>query len=612
MGIFSITGLPENQSQSLVSDAIAITTYTYHNLDQGFAYGYQKHGIGAGLPITISNALLGNTHAQGVVPGLPWNPDSEALAKEQLGQAGWTVIGAEALGYDGKVDRHGTFFGESKGYESAQAEVIGKYDDSGKLIQIGIAFRGTSAPREILLGDTLGDIKHILGITFRAESYSSHFVENAFGNLLESVASFAAANGLNGQDVLFSGHSLGGMMVNSVASQSESLWGGFFSDAHYISFATPIEYEVGQKVLNIGFENDPVFRTLDGTDFKLSTLLTHDKNYESTTDNIVSFNDYYASGVWNLLPFGLFNLPSWLTHLPFLYEQGVTSIMESAFYPLTEKDSTVIVSALSDAKRGSTWVTDLNRDAQKHEGPTFILGSDKDDLIKGGKGNDYLEGRGGNDIFRDEGGFNIILGGDGHNTLDLQHALNASEIAKDGDTLYLRDQSGGITIASDIDTIRSKESFMWVFNQRVDHKVSEYGLLSSKGYTAYATSVHGDANNNTLTGETGAWLFGQDGDDVLMGSGNNTFVGGAGNDELQGAGKNNTYLFSGRFGHDTLYHFDQSDTLIFMGVEGALTGNYRDFLSTEGDNLVLNFGESSVTLVGVEASQLNNSHIVLA
>src|SRR3546814_4651577 len=80
----------------------------------------QHNGFGAGLPATLVTALLGGTDSQGVIPGVPWNPDSEQLALEAVQKAGWTPISASQLGYTGKVDGRGTFFGEKAGYTTAQ------------------------------------------------------------------------------------------------------------------------------------------------------------------------------------------------------------------------------------------------------------------------------------------------------------------------------------------------------------------------------------------------------------------------------------------------------------------------------------------------------------
>lgn len=491
---------------------------------------------------------------------------------------------------------------------------MGKYDDSGNLIQIGIAFRGTSGPRNELLTDTVGDLINDLQAAFSSADFSNNYAQEAFGTLLGQVADYAQKNGLTGSDIVVTGHSLGGLIVNSLAALSESSWNGFYADSAYVALASPTQTE-NNKVLNIGFENDPVFRVLDGTDFNLATLGVHDKPHESTTDNIVNFNDYYASDLWGMLPFSLLNLPGWISHMPFFYEKSVARILDSAFYSLTEKDSTIIVANLSEAARENTWVSDLNKAAEKHTGPTFILGSDGNDLIAGGTGNDYLEGGAGDDTFRDAGGYNIILGGEGHNTLDLQHALNKTEMAWDGSTLYLREQDGGLTLARDIATLRSKESFMWLFSKEEDHQVTDEGLLHGKNLTAWTDSMTGDAADNSLAAQqAGSWLFGLQGDDVLTGAtaGRTTFVGGEGDDSLFSQGENNSFLFTGEFGHDTLYGYTASDTLIFMGVPGATQGDYQDYLSFEDDNAVFSFGENSVTLVGVNQNLFTDGHIILA
>ena len=119
MGVYDYKNLGTADSKALFTDAMAITLYSYHNLDNGFASGYQHNGFGLGLPATLVTALIGGTDSQGVIPGIPWNPDSEKAALDAVQKAGWTPISAAQLGYDGKVDARGTFFGEKAGYTSA-------------------------------------------------------------------------------------------------------------------------------------------------------------------------------------------------------------------------------------------------------------------------------------------------------------------------------------------------------------------------------------------------------------------------------------------------------------------------------------------------------------
>ncbi len=615
MAVFDYKDVGSNVSAALFKDALAITLYSYHNLDNGFAVGYQKNGMGTGLPATLVKAVLGGVDSQGVVPGIPWNPDSEKLAREAVEKAGWSPISAQQLGYAGKVDQRGTFFGEKPGYDSAQVEILGKYDADGQLTAIGIGFRGTSGPRESLISDSIGDAISDLLAAIGPADYAKNYTGNAFDTLLGKVAAFAGSQGLAGKDVLVSGHSLGGLAVNSLADLSGDHWSGFYRDASYIAFASPTQSTVTSNVLNIGYENDPVFRALNGSDFSLSSLGVHDANQASATNNIVSFNDHYASVAWNLMPFSIANVSTWVTHLPSGYESGMNRILDSAFYDLTHKDSTIVVANLSNPARENNWVQDLNRNAEKHTGTTLIIGSEGNDLIQGGRGNDFLEGRDGNDSFRDSGGYNIILGGKGVNTLDLQQSLNRVDVVNDGQgTLYVRDNHGGITLARDISLLVSDEPGWLGLSKAVSHRVADDGLWAGNSRTDYTHSVNAGPGDSTLkAGDHGDWLLGQGGNDHLLGSaGNDVFIGGAGDDLLESVGGSNTFVFSGYFGNDTLLGYQPSDRLVFLGVEGGHEADYRAHASVSGNDTVLSFGSDSVTLVGVGLASLVGSDIVIA
>ncbi len=89
MGIYDYKNLGTTESKALVSDAMAIMLYSYHNLDNGFAAGYQHNGFGTGLPATLVTALLGAPIPKG---------DSRRAVESRLGEtgpgggtkAGWT------------------------------------------------------------------------------------------------------------------------------------------------------------------------------------------------------------------------------------------------------------------------------------------------------------------------------------------------------------------------------------------------------------------------------------------------------------------------------------------------------------------------------------------
>jgi triacylglycerol lipase len=532
---------------------------------------------------------------------------------QPLPATAWAPIGAAALGYQGKVGPQGTFYGEKDGFTSAEAEILGKYDGAGQLIGLGIAFRGTGG---LGYSDTFGDMKNNLLAAVGPADYASNYAKNAFDTLLKSVAAFAIAHGLSATDVLVSGHSLGGLGVNSLAELSGNNWGGFFKDANYIAFASPTQSATGNNVLNIGYENDPVFRVLDGTTFSSGSLGKHDGHQDSATNNIVNFNDQYASTAQNLVPFSILNPLNWSAHGSLGYADGLNRVIDSRFYDLTDKDSTLIVSNLSESSRGTTWVEDLGRSGEPHTGSTFIIGTDSNDWLKGGTGNDFIEGRDGNDRFRDDGGYNLLLGGKGSNTFELQKPLQNFSFANDGDgTLYVRDAYAGISMTRDIGALVSKESGSWWGSKEVTYNVTANGLLNGTELTHYNHSLNGDAYSNTLVASVdGDWLFGNAGNDLLRSDKSHvTFVGGTGNDVMHASGGGNTFLFSGAFGFDAINGYQGSDKLVFIGVQGAGQGyDYTQHASQAGNDTVLKIGDYAVTLVGVGLDNLSASGFVFA
>lgn len=528
---------------------------------------------------------------------------------EALPGTSWRPISATQLGYQGNISAQGTISGEQTSVSDAQVEILGKYDAAGQLLSIGISFRGT---------DSLADAFNDLQAAF-VPGFADNYSRLAFDNLLGKVAAFAAAQGLSGEDVLVTGHSLGGLAVNSLAAMSGDHWSGFFKDANYVAFASPTQSASNPQVLNIGYENDPVFRVLDGTHFNASSLGTHDRAQDSATNNIVSFTDHYSSLLGKVVPQSILNPLSWSAHSAVGYAAGLNRLLDSDFYDLTSRDSTVVIANLSEGKRDQVWVKDLNLYAEKHTGSTFIIGTQSNDLLHGGKGNDYLDGGAGDDRFRDDGGYNIIHGGQGHNVLELQQPLTNFSIANDGDgTLYVRDAYGGISMTRDVGALVSHETGSWwqLFGKDVSHSVTDSGLLSGNQLTAYNHSLNGDAYGNALVASVdGDWLFGHGGDDLLSSDkASVTFVGGAGNDVMYSSGGGaNTFLFSGHFGFDLIHGYQNTDKLVFMGVAGIdAQYDYSQHLSQSGNDTLLNVGDYSVTLVGVGMDTLSGSSLVFA
>lgn len=567
-----------------------------------------------------------------------------------LAAGGWAPINAKQLDYQGPVDAQGIFTG--RGFAcTADAVLLGKYDGD-KLVSIGVSFRGTGVGGT--LKDMVGDNVSNLATAFVSD-YAKNYVKYGFDDLLGKVALYAQSHGLSGNDILVTGHSQGGAGVNSLAALSVDNWNGFYKDANYVAFASPTQ-SPEKQVLNIGYENDPVFRVLNGSSFDPCTSLgVHDKVQIMATNNIVNFNDHYVSASGNnlgwfgsllapvgivsswinavipnaltgaisnyLAPQSILNPGSWTAHSLDAYADGLNRVADSEFYNFTNLNSTLIVSNLSSNMRSKIWVEDLNRYSEKHIGSTFIIGTDSNDQLKGGSGNDYLEGRAGDDTFRESGGYNILLGGSGNNTYQLQSTLGHYKFTNDGDgTLYISDKYGGISMTRDIGAIVSDvwTSKWWgLAHDRSDltHKVTAYGLESNQGLTQYASSVKGDAGDNELKANAfGDWLFGQSGNDHLIGGkGNDVFVGGVGNDLIISGGGSDTFLFYGAFGNDKIEGYSAKSKLVFQAVEGVEQDyNYQTYASAMGKDTLISFGDDSVLLVGVGLNDMNGAGIIIA
>jgi len=524
-------------------------------------------------------------------------------------QPGWKLITANELQYKGNVDDRGTYYGEFFYVGTAQAEVLGKYDDQGNLTSVGISFRGTGGPPEQGIKDFLRDFVNDIHAAVDPNVFGTYYPYLAFGNLLSKVADYARQHGLSGEDITITGASLGGLTVNSMADLSEKLWGGFYKDSNYIAAVSPTQSATG-KVLNVGAENDPVFRMMENGKLTPGSLSYHDLPGATTTDNIINFDNHYVDLWQNLLPHSVVNPQSWQVHDSKEIASYMHQILNMELYELTSQDSRIIVSNLTGDKRDTTWVEDLGLIGYTHSGPQFILGTDSDDLIRGDAGTSYLEGGLGDDKFQDQGGYNIILGGQGYDTLELKQSLKSFTFANDGaGTLYVRDAKGGISITRDIDAITSKEPFIFGLKVDVTRSVTDKTVK-------YAASEKGDAAANTLTAQTsGEWLFGLEGDDTLTGgAGNDVLVGGAGNDQLNAGEGSNTFLFHGNFGQDRIYGFNASDNLKFVGVSGVTDNTDYHSFATKGEDgsTVLTFGGDSVTLVGVNMESLSSTNIVIA
>ncbi|QCT19305.1 polyurethanase [Jejubacter calystegiae] len=538
----------------------------------------------------------------------------------------WKILSGEDIGYSGLSGSHDEFYGEVLALLTSQVNILGKYDDNGKLVGLGINFWGTGAAADDPLGwlHLLVDGAVDIAIGLGESGLSNGYILTAFNNLLTHVAEFATENGLTGRDVLITGHSMGGMGVNSMAAaSSQGAWGGFYESSAYIGSASPTQNQLDDKVLNIGLENDPVFRVLEGDDITWDSALAHDKSLPGCSNNLIAFNDYYTQGHI----FSLLNVTDWqYGHDMNWYINAVNTIMNSASYNYMDLDSTIITAQLSDELRTTTWVEDINHDARSHTGPTFILGSEKADLISGGAGIDYLEGFTGDDTFRDAGSSNIIFGGDGYDLFDLQSEISKTSVAQSVTGMtFIKGADGGITLLQDVEAIR-ETYWEWFQTRTITYEITCRGLeVDDNVALGYANAVHG-----SMTGQaseifapqdggfytnTTSWLFSYNGDTIMHGSTtDDVFICGIGNDQMYANGGSDTFLFaSDNFGHNAIYGFGSDDQIVILAnKETTANSSWLDYLSEDSDGLMFSCGESSVSLVGLSLDQVHENQFVLA
>ncbi|MDO5687189.1 MAG: calcium-binding protein [Neisseria sp.] len=473
-----------------------------------------------------------------------------------------------------------------------QAKILGNYDEGGKLTQISVVFAGTNSLIDVL--DYL--------------QMNENTIAPNMDPLLTVVKDFALANGLSGQDVLVTGYSLGGGMTNIMAKNRESLADGFFNDALYIGHAAPYIYENGEVILNMGYENDAVYRIVgnesnlwDALKAAKPGLVNPDANFDSSIDNIVLFNDIYASPIWNISPFSIANFPvSWQGHVGGILTDAIDRIADSAFYEYTARDSTVIVSNLSALSRNITWVEDKQAQTSNHFGtPAFMIGTQYNDLIKGGSNGDYIDGGAGDDTIKTGSGADRIEGGTGTDTLILDGNRHDWDVYRSADgTLFFNPHDGsGLKQASGIEQVAFTHDLLSLTRQ---YTVGENGLGDERHtlFTwlnqdiAYRPATFGSAGDDNLSG---AVVFADDGNDVLHalssgsllhgGEGHDILRGGTGNDSLYGAEGNDLLIAGG--GHDTLYGGVGHDRFLFDGTAGQAV--IKDFNAYAGDKDLLMF-----------------------
>ena len=549
MGMFDYRNYSATESAELAETSLKIATFG--QLDRIFGLNI------AGLANAFGGILPGGLTANTIRVELP---------------PGWAKVDPAALGPGaGPIDFDGYYMINSpltgNVYSGPQAQVLEQRDASGNITRLSVMFAGTNSPVD------LPDYTKL----------NSGEIAPNMAPLLNAVRDYAVANDVAANNVIITGYSLGAAYTNIMAKFADTLAGGFFANSSYIAHEVPATYEGQDRVLNIGYENDVVHRAaadfatfgeavanapgLNGQDYKLA----------SSTDNLILFSDDYATPIWPVVPFALYNLPfAWSAHVAGITSDAVARITSSAFYEFTSRDSLVIVSNLGGLTRDATWVEDLHRPSDKYDhvgDSAFLIGSEFNDRLRGNVGNDYIDGGRGDDIIRTGMGANRVEGGAGTDTLQLDGKMSDWTVSRlaDGTTAFFS-QSFGVNIVSGVEKVTflnagvlgTGRSYAVVADRLEDLTWS--GMFERLDQdVAYAAAKQGTAGNDTLSGSR---VFGLAGSDSITGTtGNDMLYGGAGKD-----------LLNGRTGNDAIYGGEGNDTLFGGGGNDSLNGGLGDDL----------------------------------
>lgn len=525
-----------------------------------------------GLSLLVDNPLLA------AFSGPDYNTDFDL-------PSGWRDLTPAELGIDPALfDALGVYSSPTNG--SAQVKITGKFEN-GQVTDIAVAFAGTS---------DFGDI----GSYFELEDQR---VLNDFVGILDATAAFAQSGGLTGADVTVTGYSLGGAITNALSFRAEDFSGGFFADADYFAFASPTIYDAPARILNLGMENDVVFRSVGDVDATLAdglwdAAINDDKPFAASADNIVLYEDAYANPLFPLGFFSLLNITNgWAAHVRGVFETPWTTIANATFYDDIHLDSSVVISALSPLLRATTWVSDAPRITSDHYSEdAFILGTNAADKLRDGDNADALDGFGGNDDFDLSTGNDRVAGGSGTDRVYVDGYDSSYNLFRlSNGTVYLEDDYYGLKELTDVEHITFTGHLVdRTYTIETGEIDSWSWFVSDKGYAA---KIEGHDGDDTLSGGNGTnAIFGRAGNDLINGNGGwDILAGGQGDDQINGGsgddriygGAGNDHLIAGA-GNDTLSGDTGDDIFDFSsGINGTNTITDFDSGAWDGDVITL-------------------------
>ncbi|MGR3722344.1 calcium-binding protein [Abyssibius alkaniclasticus] len=217
---------------------------------------------------------------------------------------------------------------------------------------------------------------------------------------------------------------------------------------------------------------------------------------------------------------------------------------------------------------------------------TFIAGRG-DDVVRSMDGDDYVKSLAGDDRIWAGEGDDIVLGGNGNDTIYGEAGNDSLKGGRGQDILFGGSGDDILRSGSGNDTASGGSG-----NDKIAGGTGDDLLNAGEGND----TVWGGAGDDTLNGDQGN-------DKLKGGEGNDILIGGDGNDKLWGGGGEDTFMFSSNSGDDKIRDFESGiDNIQFQFDENAQIEQQMS-----GRGLVINYGESSILLVGVHDFVLDSS-----
>ena len=218
-------------------------------------------------------------------------------------------------------------------------------------------------------------------------------------------------------------------------------------------------------------------------------------------------------------------------------------------------------------------------------GNNHLYGGIGNDVLVGGEDTDYMYGEDGNDVFQGGNGSNYMYGGDGDDNFTGGEGYDYIEGGNGTDVM-----NGG----NGYNEMYGQEGDDYIYggndNDYIDGGVGNDHLYGGNGNN----EIYGREGNDTIyDGDDASNIYGGEGDDTIRaGGGDDVIDGGTGNDFIQDDHGDDTIIFKGGYGVDTI-----SDAAGYNNIQLSGLDISSATFSRSGNDLTISFGGDAIVLM---------------